>query len=91
MIDLHAHTYMSDGQLGPAALSRVYDTLRRLPLLISRDDLRARLLAPLDGGAAPTAADVDALLAGWREQALRRGLPDGRCSAAGGAHSGGIS
>jgi hypothetical protein len=68
---------LRDGQLGPAALGRVYDALRRLPLLISRDDLRTRLLEPLDGGAAPTAAAIDALLAGWREPALRRGLPDG--------------
>lgn len=68
---------LRDGQLGPAALSRVYNALRRLPLLISRDDLRARILEPNDGGAAPTGAAVDALLAGWREPALQRGLPDG--------------
>lgn len=68
---------LRDGLLGPEALSRVYATLRRLPLLIARDALRARLLAPRDGATAPAAASVDALLAGWREPLLRRGLPDG--------------
>ncbi len=66
---------LRDGQLAPDTLARVYDTLRRLPLLISRDALRDRLLA-----AAPVEA-VEPLLAGWREPLLRRGLPDGAVAA----------
>jgi CTP:molybdopterin cytidylyltransferase MocA len=68
---------LRDGQLGQAALACVYETLRRLPLLITRGALRARLLEPRDGTGGPTAESVDALLAGWREPLLRRGQPDG--------------
>jgi hypothetical protein len=68
---------LRDGRLGPAALARVADTLRRLPLLISRDALRARVLDALGSADEQADAAVDALLAGWREPTLRRGLPDG--------------
>jgi len=62
---------LRDGQVGPETQARVYALLRRVPLLISRGELRARLLA-----AAPAEA-ADALLAGWREPLLRRACPDG--------------
>ncbi len=68
---------LRDGLLGTAALTRVYDTLRRLPLLIPRHALRERILAASDGGGGQAAAQLDALFAGWREPLLRRGLPDG--------------
>jgi len=68
---------LREGRLGPAALARVYATLRRIPLLISREDLRLRLLEPRDGGSGADAAAVEALFAGWREPTLRRGRPDG--------------
>ncbi len=65
---------LRDGRLGPAALARVYDTLRSLPLLISRQALRDRILAT--GGGRDDAA-AETLFAGWREPVLRRGRPDG--------------
>lgn len=68
---------LRDGLLGPAALSRVSDTLRRLPLLISRQELRARILDACGGPGGASAASVDALFSGWREPRLRRGLSDG--------------
>jgi CTP:molybdopterin cytidylyltransferase MocA len=68
---------LRDGCLGQVALARVYATLRSLPLLMSRQDLRARILEPQAGINAADAAHVDALFAGWREPALRRSRPDG--------------
>jgi len=73
---------LRDGRLSPAALNRVYETLRRIPLLISRQDLRSRILGSLESenGADAVereAASVDTLFSGWREPRLRRGCPDG--------------
>ncbi len=65
------------GVLDAATLTRVYDTLRRIPLLISRQDLRARILEPGDRGGAADATSVDTLFAGWREPRLQRGRSDG--------------
>lgn len=69
---------LRDGQLGPEALAHVYAVLHRLPLLISCDDLRLRLLEEgPDGAEAPSPEAVEALFAGWREPLLRRGVPGG--------------
>ena len=73
---------LRDGCLGVAALARVYDTLRRIPLLISRQELRERILEARAGASEASAAkrddaSVEALFSGWREPRLRRGLPDG--------------
>lgn len=81
-----------DGRLGPAAEGFVRRTLRALPLLIPREELRARVREgradwiaqarggqELSGAAAGERFDalVEALFAGWREPRLRRGLPGG--------------
>jgi len=73
---------LRDGLLGPAALPRVYGTLRRIPLLISRQNLRARISgiresANSGDAVEREAAHVDTLFSGWREPKLRRGCPDG--------------
>ncbi|MDD4017100.1 MAG: NTP transferase domain-containing protein [Kiritimatiellae bacterium] len=73
---------LRDGLLGPTALTRVYATLRRIPLLISRQDLRSRISGALgrENGADAVgreAAPVDTLFSGWREPRLRRGCLDG--------------
>ncbi len=65
---------LRDGLLGPAALARVYDTLRRLPLLISRQDLHTQIMEACGGRAN---ASAETLFSGWREPRLRRGLSDG--------------
>ena len=65
---------LRDGLPGPAALARVYDTLRRLPLLISRQDLHTQILEACGGRAN---ASAETLFSGWREPRLRRGLSDG--------------
>lgn len=81
-----------DGRLGPAAEHFVLLALRRLPLLVSRDDLRRRLESNrnwwieqaqsahgISSAKASAQADdlFEALLSGWRDPILRRGLPDG--------------
>ncbi len=68
---------LRDGRVGPKVQALVYDTLRRVPLLISRSELRARLLRPSADIAAATPETVDALLAGWRDPRFLRGQADG--------------
>ena len=68
---------LRDGLLGPTALARVYDTLRRLPLLVSRQKLRARITELRDERSGADNASVETLFAGWREPRLLRGQPDG--------------
>ena len=65
---------LRDGLLGPAALARVYDTLRRLPLRISRQALHAQVLEACAGR---SDASAETLFSGWREPRLLRGCPDG--------------
>ena len=65
---------LREGLLGPAALARVYDTLRRLPLLISRQDLHSQVL---EACGARADASAETLFSGWREPLLRRSRPDG--------------
>ena len=65
---------LRNGLLSSAALARVYETLRRLPLLISMQDLYALIVERCDGQAD---ASVETLFSGWREPRLRRGLADG--------------
>lgn len=64
---------LRDGLLGPTTRARVADVLLRLPLLIPRDTLRTRLLAEGGGRTAAGAAEIEALITGWREPLLRRG------------------
>ncbi|MFA7158424.1 MAG: NTP transferase domain-containing protein [Kiritimatiellia bacterium] len=81
-----------DGRLGEAAEHFVLLVLRRLPLLISREELRKRVeenrrwwieqVQAADGvSAAAASAQADALFeslfSGWRDPLLRRSLPDG--------------
>jgi hypothetical protein len=81
-----------DGRLGPVAERFVRETLRSLPLLIFREELRGRVREQRDEWAGQlrdakglSAAEAgsrtdslfEALLAGWREPRLRRGLPGG--------------
>jgi hypothetical protein len=65
---------LRDGYLGPAALNRAADTLRRLPLLIPGQELREKIHHLHEGRAH---AFAESLFSGWREPALRRGRPDG--------------
>ncbi len=67
---------LRDGELGPAALTRVCGLLRMLPLLISRAALRDRVREAAARRPADPAA-IEALFAGWRDPLLRRGLADG--------------
>lgn len=81
-----------DGRLGPEAERFVRETLRSLPLLVSRDELQARVrghrdewvgqLREAQGLSASEAGSrtdtlFEALFTGWREPRLRRGLPNG--------------
>lgn len=83
---------VKSGELSAANLRWVIDVLRRTPVLIARDELRAQLernrnwyseqLAELerlnaDSAAAKTEATFTSLFVGWREPTLRRTLPSG--------------
>ncbi|MDD5676618.1 MAG: NTP transferase domain-containing protein [Kiritimatiellae bacterium] len=87
-----AEDLVRDGRLGADAEGFVLQTLRRLPLLISRDALRSQLeenrawwIDQLQSTYAipATQAQVQAdamfatLFVGWREPLLQRGLPNG--------------
>lgn len=67
---------LSGGQLGAKALSHVYDILRHLPLLISRQELRAQFIKACRGQK-EAVASVETLFSGWREPRLLRGAADG--------------
>lgn len=84
-----------DGRLGSAAEQFVRQTLRRLPLLISRDALRNQVAGNRDwwidqvqsasamslaSAQAQTDALFEALFSGWREPLLRRCGTDGSIS-----------
>jgi hypothetical protein len=81
-----------DGRLGADAERFVLDTLRALPLLVTRDALQALVREQRDlcieqtqaaqgvtagEAASRTESLFEALFSGWREPRLRRGLPDG--------------
>lgn len=82
----------ADGALEPASRAWIGGILKQLPLLIPRDELRARVgehrdwyagelvrVRGVDPDTAEAKADTlfDSLFDGWRDPILRRGTPDG--------------
>ena len=80
------------GVLGESSLQAVYGILRQLPLRISRQDLRARLVerreswadqiaaaqsVPMAEAMARVDSSIESLFSGWRDPLLRRTRADG--------------